>query len=385
MSEDLTGGAPAPAEPTPAPQSQTATPANASTPQTPQTPAALEPAIPSAKEQSLHDALSDVWDKAQDTGEEDASPSVAAPLRDEHGRFASTNPAPPITDPTPATAVPETDPSVQPVQTAPVHQAPPSWSGEQKAQTWAKLPPDAQEYILQRESEAHRAITQQGQRLKQYEPFDQLVQANRDHFERNRISPAESFQTLLAAQSALETDPVNGLVQIGLSYGIDLRPLLGLEGGLPNGGADPMVRTLQARLQQLEGQVSQQTRAQAEAAERAAETERTELQKTIETFSKDKPHFETVKPTMAALLRSGQAETLDAAYDMAIHAVPSIRSRILAEQGQDQRRADDERRMADVTRAKRASAVNTRSIPASANPRSIDDELNALAAKHYGR
>jgi hypothetical protein len=377
---DLTpGGAPsAPAANTPAPSTSPAD-VSTNTPAIDTTPAALEPVTnPDA---ALDSELAKAWDDAHSDGEE--VDSTVNSNRDEQGRFKSTKPAAePVleggeqkSDPTPPEG--ETGTETPP---APVHQPPPSWSGEAKAKLWSALPPEAQEYVSQRESAAHRAITQAGQRLKQYEPIDQIVREYASHFERHKVSPPDAFRALVEAQNHLENDPVGGLIQIGLSYGVDLRPLLGIEGGLKDTGSDPVVGALKSRIDQLESMVSEQRQRDQQAAQRQEQHEQQELHSTITEFSKDKPFFAEVRPTMAALLRSGQAEDLASAYDMAIHAVPAVRQRIL----QDQRKQDDERANAAVSRAKRAAAVNTRSIPATATPRSNDDELLAIAAKHYG-
>jgi hypothetical protein len=367
MTDENTVAPSAPAADTPAPTETT----GAQTPIKTETPAALEPAA--NPEAELDADLSKVWDDAQSADEDLEAPALSD--RDERGRFKSNKPAEAGTE----TQDPPGETKPEPEPTAPAIEAPISWSAEAKAK-WNALPPDTQRYIAERESAAHKAITTAGQRLKQYEPIDQLVNEYRHHFERHKVSPPDAFRALVQAQDQLDKDPVAGLVQIGLSYGVDLRPILGVEGGLPTAGSDPAVARMQARIDQLEAQASEQRAREQQASEARQQREQFELQSHIAEFSKGKPYFGEVKNTMAALLRSGQAEDLSQAYDMAIHAVPSVRQRIQA----DQRRAEDDARMAAVAKAKRAASVNTRTLPATTAPRSVDDELADIAARHYG-
>jgi hypothetical protein len=266
--------------------------------------------------------------------------------------------------------------------------APLSWSAEHKAR-WDSVPPELQAYIAQRDKETHDAITQAGQRVKGWEPFDQLIQHHRGHFERYGITPAQSFAYLLDAQQALEQNPLHGLVQIGLQYGIDLRPLLQGQSRTDASGQaqgangrqaaiDPAVQALHAEVRQLKDYLSEQQRLQ-------QDTETAELQRTIADFATDKPYFDEVRPIMAALLRFEQASTLADAYDMAVNAKPDIRQRILA----DQRSADETRRQtaaaAAAAQARKDATVNVRSDSATRPPKTMDDTLQEIARKAYGR
>jgi len=308
---------------------------------------------------SIDDTLKSVYDKLH-------------PTRASDGKFASKEPQ----NAAPAEPTSDQPAEVPQVETAkPSIDPPNSWSSEQKAQ-WASIPPAAQEYIARRETEAHQAITRAGQRLKEVEPVTQVLDAYAQDFAQKGISPAQGIAILANAQRQLDANPVQGLIDIARSYGIDLSHAFQGDGQAQQ--VAPEVMQLRSEIDQLKGYLTQQQRS-------AHEAQMTTLQSEIATFAKDKPYFDEVRPTMAALLQNGQAETLDAAYDMAVHALPTTRSRIL----EDQRKAEDAKRTAEqkakAEQAKRATGANVRSsIATGANPKTIDETLAAIARQHYG-
>jgi hypothetical protein len=198
---------------------------------------------------------------------------------------------------------------------------------------------------------------------------------------------------LLDAQRKLEADPVAGLVHVGLGYGVDLRPFFQARSGHSSqGGQQPSAnqvapdpRTAQL-LTELREELRQTKHALAAHESKANAKERTERQAwdaALAEFAHDKPYFEEVKPLMAALVDSRQARDLAEAYDMAVNAHPDIRQRIHA----DQRQADEEKRAAEARtradQARRAAAVNVRSAPVTATPKTMDDTLNEIARRRY--
>jgi hypothetical protein len=322
-------------------------------------PSSPEPSSePSPELVSLEDELGAVWDKHQVNGVD----------RAEDGKFTNGK-EPEVVQPPP-----------EPVK---VVDPPQSWTSEQRTH-WAKLPPETQEYILQRESEAHKAITSYGERVKSYEPLERIITQHRQSFERRGLDAARAVETLFSAQDALDRNPVDGLINIGLSYGIDLRPAFnGQQGSIP--AADPRVGQLESRLSQWEQHLTQQQRAE-------AERQTAEAESTLNAFSKDKPYFQDVRAMMASFMRDGHADNLQAAYDMAVNASPQTRERIQA----DQRKAKEEERKAEEAKrdaaarlkaeeAQKAARLNVRSNSASkSNPQTMDDTIENLARKLYG-
>lgn len=354
------------------------------------------------KAPTVDDTMEAVWEKLNAT----------EPPRAPDGKFTKAESAEPATAEPAADATAEAtetpdqpeEAQVEPAQ--PAIDAPHSWSGEHKAK-WATVPPELQAYIAQRETESHGAITRAGQQLKtfeqqvkSYEPFNQLIQHYQPDFAKRGISPVQSFASLLAAQKSLEQNPLGGLVQIGLSYGVDLRPYLQAasqqHGGQPAQQFDPMVAQLQAQLSELQGKMTARERVEFEANQRAEqakqEAERETHDKTlvvIEDFSKDKPYFNEVETELLGLIpafktrhpEASPKEILTKAYDAAIHANDLIRQRIQA----DQRKAEEVKRQADIKAkaesARKTAATNVKSVPGKTTPRTIDDTMEETWAR----
>jgi hypothetical protein len=328
------------------------------TPSTPDSPEALEAQIT--------DELSAVWDKQFTNGVE----------RGEKGRFvAKDGKTEPNSADQPQTA------QVEPAK--PAIEAPQSWSAEARAH-WAKLPPEAQQYIAQREGEAHKEITSRGEKLKAFEPLDGVLQSYKDDLSRRGVQPAQAVAMLLEAQRKLDADPLGGLVNIGLTYGIDLRPLL--NGQAPQvAQPDPRVQQLEARVNELLQQVSARQQQEEQQVVSQAEALVTE-------FKKDKPYFQDVETEMLALIpalrqrhpEASHKELLQKAYESATYANPAIRERILT----DQRKTDEEKRAKEAAEraeeARKSGRVNVRSGTAKSTPKTMDEDIEALASKFFG-
>lgn len=348
------------ADSTPAPVVETpsADPAPSSSPETPFTP------------QDHDAALRAVWDKHH-------------PPRD-NGKFASRQPVdaalagdqPQATETADSPDAPAQELAIEPAKT-PAIDAPNAWSGEMKAK-WSSLPSEVQTYVAQREGEAHKAITRAGEKVKAFEPIEQVLQHFDPEFKRHGASPAQGIAGLLNLQRLMDQDRVQGLVQIGATYGIDLRPFFQQQPGQAAEAPriDPMVQQLQSELSQIKGKLTAKERAEQEA-------QVSEINSQLAAFAKDKTHFEAVRRAMGALINSGEASTLDEAYDMAVHANPETRKRIL----EDQRKADEEKRKADqqakAEQARKAGSINVRGSLAQPSPKSVDDALWSIAEKAW--
>jgi hypothetical protein len=337
------------------------------------TPAPVEapvntPDTPEAREAAINDELSAVWDKQLTNGVE----------KGQDGRFVAKNgeakPEPNSADQPQAAQVEPAKPAIE---------APQSWSAEARAH-WAKLPPEAQQYIAQREGEAHKEITSRGEKLKAFEPLDGVLQSYKDDLSRRGVQPAQAVAMLLEAQRKLDADPLGGLVNIGLTYGIDLRPLL--QGQAPVvSQSHPEVEAIKRELSELK----QQQTARAQQEEQATVSKAEAL---VSEFKKDKPYFQDVEAEMLALIpafrqrhpEASHKDLLDKAYDAAIHANATIRERILT----DQRKAEEAKRAEEAAKraeeARKSGKVNVRSGTAQPTPKSMEETVDELARKFYG-
>lgn len=195
---------------------------------------------------------------------------------------------------------------------------PVSWSADAKAD-WAKLPPVIQQAVIKREQEISNGGRQWSEEKRR---FEDLLEPVRQAASRYGIDEREGLQRLVAAQNALDRDPVNGIKQIAQSYGVDLTTM---STNPDHRVVDPMLSTLSQRLESIE-QTVQQERMQSAI-------------QTVESFKSTKdasgnpayPHFEDVKVEMGKLIDSGEAKTLAEAYEAAIWRNQSVREKLLAE------------------------------------------------------
>lgn len=329
---------------------------------------------------SMDDTLEAAWNKSQSNGVD----------RGENGRFESDKPADPPKEEL-AAQPPKEEVKPETAVAVPAIDPPNSWTAEAKANVWPKLTPEAQKVVADRELQAHKAITSYGERVKSYEPLDKVITQYKSHFDRHGIQPAQSFAALIEAQQMLDQNPVEGLINIARSYGIDLGAVLnGQQATLP--AHDPRVGQVQQELSHIKQTIEQQ-RQQQEQAQLA------EVSALIESFKKDHPHYDALESDIEDLLPGivranpglSPKERLAKAYDKASWANETIRARIQ----EDQRIADEKKRKeltekaeaeakAKAEEAKKSARLNVKGSVAHPNPKTMDDTLEEIARRAYG-
>lgn len=256
---------------------------------------------------------------------------------------------------------------------------PTSWSADKEA-IWATVPPEAQAYVAQRETEAQQAISRMGNELAGYRPLGELLNTHAGTFDRHGVNVVEGIDRLLAAQQRLDDDPAGAIVEIAGMYGVDLGQLAG---GAPQqpGNVDPTIAQLQQQLAQLQRSQAERDRREQQEAQRQNDALQGQVNQDLARWSADKAHFGDVRQVMAAFIANGQARTLDEAYDMAIHAVPTVRAKVTADQRKAEEAARLQQQQQAVGQAKRDGALNVGSRRgAPMTPGSWDDD-EALKAR----
>lgn len=279
--------------------------------------------------------------------------SLAAALKE----YSDTPEEPVATEATTESVATETvaePPAVQ-AQEAPQH-----WPSE-KREMFSKLPPEAQTFILDRhkemESDYTRKTTELAEQRKPLEEFSRLFEPYKQQLELAGRTPAQVTQQLLAAQSFLERNPIEGLKWLAQSYKVDLSALLPPK---EDEYTDPTVLALKQELNQLKSQLQQ--REQAVQSQNAAEVQRviTEFQSAKNADGTAKyPHFESLKPLMGPLVAQGK--TLEEAYELTSYTLPEVRERIASEaakaaQAEALKKAEEDRK-AKAKDAKTATQV----------------------------
>lgn len=266
---------------------------------------------------------------------------------------------------------PAADPEASP---APATPAPRTWRPEASAE-WAKLPPVVQAEIIKREEDMFRGIESYkadatfGKTMQTViKPFEHIMQ-------QYNINPAQQINNLLLShyKLAFGTPEEKSAIldRIITDYGLQA------PGEAPY--VDPQVQALQTELQNLKSSL--------QGVQQQRENEvRTTLAKELDTFAKDPAHaeFETVASDIATLLQTGQAQSLQEAYDKAVWLNPTTRAKQIERETLARAaaaRKEAEKKAAEV---RRATAANVRAKPKSASAAtplgSMDESLEATLA-----
>lgn len=340
-------------------------------PSVPEVPVVAETQAPEVPQASMEDTMSKVWDEMN-------SPDKP---RDPGGKFTAAETTESAKPAAPEKVIDQPLDKVPEPVFKPAIEAPNSWSAEMKAKFGA-LPPDAQEYIAQREREAHAAITQKGEQIRAFEPIRQTLDQHREVFARNGVSEAEGVQKLIEADRFLETNPVEGIKWLAGHYGVDLRQFTGNPANTDQSQAPSReVFELRQEVTRLKNYLTAQERTQHETQQATVATE-------IEEFASKNPYFSEVEPELLGLIpiiRSqepnlNRKEVLEKAYERATYANPNVRQRIIA----DQQKADQEKQRKEqeeaAKKAKSAASLVQRSAPGTSPTKgaSMEETMGAV-------
>lgn len=264
--------------------------------------------------------------------------------RDESGRFTKQT-------------APESAP--EPVE-EPVWKRPPlSWKKDYH-EVWQKADPRLQEYAFQREEQMRRGVEPLLQAKQFADAVNEAISPYAQTLTGLGLKPEQAIAALMKADHTLRTsDPqtrYNYFMQLANEYGINLN---GQQPTAAQTTVDPTIFALKNELANVRGEVLT-WKQQQEAAEQAV------LANQIDNFAQTAEHFEDARPEMIKILQSGQAETLEEAYDKAVWGNKDLRERVLSAQQAEQaaKVAAEKNRAA---KAARAAAVSVRSATPGAN------------------
>jgi hypothetical protein len=258
-------------------------------------------------------------------GEEDR----AARIRDEKGRFALKPGEAPTEAPAERTeSVAPKEAPTEPSASETAVRPPPGWSPASKVD-FDKLPPHVQADVAKREMEVNKGFA----KLAEYKPLEPYA----DQARVNGRSLPQVLEEVTRIDNTFMQDKNRGLQMIMQRYGIDpmafAYDLVTRNGGAPNQSAAgvgqqgyqtpqaaPDLSPVMAEISQLKSYIQAQ--------------QQQETQGILQTFAADPAHkfFENVRPQMAALMDSGQAKTLQDAYDSACWMNPEIRALLIKQQ-----------------------------------------------------
>lgn len=250
--------------------------------------------------------------------------------------------------------------------------APISWS-EEKRQVFATLPKDVQQYIMERETESQRLISQKSDEyakaVRKYSDFDRALEPYLPDLQQRGVNPVEAIQYLLKANEYLEKNPREAIARLAQMHGVKLSPEEIEEAQQSAAAYDPRIDLLRQELDQMRGFYSQfvQTQEQENLKRLNATVEQFERARDADGNPKyphlENPEFEKVMADEVRKLKaSGQdmplTKLLETAYENAVWLSPALReAEIKKAQGiAEARRISEEKARAAEAR-KRSSSV----------------------------
>lgn len=235
--------------------------------------------------------------------------------------------------------------------------APPvSWSKEQH-EIWAKLPPEAQEYIELREKQIADGMNGYKEIKGFADEMQRTLEPFRDEIRSHGITEAQAIQNLMGTHRVLTQGPLEArqeaFVKLGQSIGL-----------IPNEGQpqiDPHTQELQQRITRMEQQENlrqQQLNQQAQ----------TKIMSDLEAFAADPEHayFDEVAEDMLPLLKPGMSMAdVKSVYEKAVWANPVTRAKEQAKLIEDRTKSIAEKQRIEAEKAKKAKGSNVK--PANTN------------------
>lgn len=307
---------------------------------------------------------------AQPPAAKPAQPAAAAgeAVRDQQGRFVAK----------PGEAAQSPNQSQPAASTAGVGEpgasqtiAPPvSWSATAKS-VFPSLPPAIQAEIAKREGDIERGRAQWQQGAERLNRLDSVLAPRSQQFAMRGISDVQAIQALFAAQDYLERDPVDALLYLGRTSGVNWNAFVArLQGQPAQPGQGQGQAALPPGLAPIVGQVEQLTRWAQQQQQQAEQGRMQGHTSAVEQFATDPAnvYFHNVRGRMSQLIKAGAAKDLPDAYQQACWADPEIRPLMLQAQASAAETQRQAAARAKVQQARNASGSITGSPAPGAAP-----------------
>lgn len=300
-------------------------------------------------------------------------------------------------DATPAPSVADTIGAAWDALNAPPEESAPE-AVETDAPAGEEQPRGADGRFQAREPEVQEAAETSPEAAEQ-PAYPEYVAPYAQEFERRGIPVNVGVANLLNTWQRLEAQPEQTLQWLARQYGYDVvrpgqaQPQAQQQPAQSDNDewTDPAILALRQEVAALRERDANRERMQQQAQAAAYEQAAQAVSQEIEAFAKSKAQtdgidFNSLRPTMAALISSGQANDLADAYEKAIWTNPTTRAaRIEAERKQaDAKRAEEDAKNAAA--ARRAGQINVRSDTAApAKGRTAAETIAMAADAVYGR
>lgn len=192
-------------------------------------------------------------------------------------------------------------------ESKPAHDPWSSWKKD-AAEAMRSLPPEIQKHIIDRQDQFHNGLNQYKEAANYAKTLDKAITPYKDYLQQLGVTPEVAFPNLLKTERTLRTgspaEKAEMFQKLAYDYGINL-------GELANAPYDAERMQLKQQMAYLQDQLqaSQDFKQSHEDAQ---------ILDALNQFGQQHEHFDSVRETMADLLESGIAKTLDDAYAKAI-------------------------------------------------------------------
>lgn len=307
--------------------------------------------------------------------------------RDESGKFVKQDAKPAERKPAPAVELkPKLGEAPKPALTeappkpvTPAVKAPASWKPDMR-EKWASLPPEVQAEVVRREREVATALQQAAPARQEAEAWQKTLQPHAGMLQAFGADPRQTVGQLLQAQAVLHYGSPQqkaGLIaRLVTGYNVTVDDLAAALNGASHETAKPPQQQFRdPRFDQFMTTLQQQKAA------REAQLDQ-DLKAQWDSFASENEHAEALKPLIGAILGSGKADSLESAYDMALHAHPEFRK--VVSRREAARLATEQE---SATAAKKAAALSLRNDPGGTGggedrkPGTVGDDLRYVAAQ----
>ena len=280
---------------------------------------------------------------------------------------------------------------------------PPAYWSLEDQQMFRKQPEEVQKWMAERDgllASNHTKKTQElAEKSKRYEEFDRVLAPHRKAAAQQGMTEAGYVNSLFEISNFANRDPAAFLKWFAAERKVDLAPLAfaAPAPAVPAAGdddifadpaapavpaaSDPAIHGLQTALDTLGAQVNKITGSIAERSSADQQNQDNQVAQAIDQFraatddngSPKFPYFDEVRGLMGQLLSPDEngnrrAETMEAAYDMAVHATPETRAKLEAARDATAARKRQEERKGKADAAQRAGSSITGSPAGSTMP-----------------
>jgi hypothetical protein len=256
---------------------------------------------------------------------------------------------------------------------------------------WGTVPPEVAKWVSTREAESHKRITELGEAAKTGEQIRSVIGRYQQSF--RGVPVEQGLDKLLAANAYLERDPVEALQWLANAYGVNLSGL-GQTAQGEQGQESGEVRALNAKIAQLERQISDTSNRVMSREQREEHARQQTIEKLAEDFAKDKQdHWSDIEQDVIDQLAAvaqrepdlPPKERLEKAYKNALKVNDAVATKL----NEAQRKAEAQKAEADKKRkadeAKKHASLNVKSANA-ATPKQAkwEDTMREVADRIYG-